>query len=99
MKALVSIGLLLMTVNLATAQNGTTTESGKNIFENKCQRCHGSDGTKGLFGAKDLQKSRLENTELTAVISKGRRGMPRWEKKLSQTEIESVATYIKSLRK
>ncbi|MBA9071935.1 mono/diheme cytochrome c family protein [Flavobacterium gossypii] len=96
MKTFLYLGFLLLTTNITTAQNAA---SGKNIFEAKCQRCHGNDGTKGLFGAKNLQTSRLENTELTAIISKGRRGMPRWEKKLSQTEIESVAAYIKSLRK
>lgn len=98
MKTLVYISLLILSTSLANAQNNPT-ENGKDIFEHKCQRCHGSDGTKGLFGAKNLQVSRLENTELISVISKGRRGMPRWERKLSSTEIESVATYIKSLRK
>lgn len=98
MKTLVYISLLILSSCLAKAQNNTA-ENGKAIFEHKCQRCHGSDGTKGLFGAKNLQISRLENTELISIISKGKRGMPRWERKLSSTEIESVAIYIKSLRK
>lgn len=98
MKTLVYISLLILCTFLAKAQNNTV-ENGKDIFEHKCQRCHGSDGTKGLFGAKNLQVSRLENTELISIISKGKRGMPRWERKLSPTEIESVAAYIKSLRK
>jgi mono/diheme cytochrome c family protein len=97
MKTFLYISLLIINIHQTKAQNNTA--EGKSIFEHKCQRCHGSDGTKGLFGAKNLQLSRLENTELILVISKGRRGMPRWEKRLSQTEIESVATYIKSLRK
>lgn len=96
MKTFLSMSLLFILASTATAQS---TFSGKNIFEAKCQRCHGIDGTKGLFGAKNLQTSRLQDMELTAVISKGKRGMPRWEKKLSQAEIESVAAYIKSLRK
>lgn len=98
MKTLIYISLLFLSINQTEAQN-TTTENGKTIFEHKCQRCHGSDGTKGLFGAKNLQISRLENTELISIISKGKRGMPRWERKLSSAEIESVTTYIKSLRK
>lgn len=96
MKTFLSTSFLFILANTATAQS---TFSGKNIFEAKCERCHGTDGTKGLFGAKNLQTSRLQDIELTAVISKGKRGMPRWEKKLSQAEIESVAAYIKSLRK
>lgn len=98
MKTLIYISLLFLSSNQAEAQNNTT-GNGKAIFEHKCQRCHGNDGTKGLFGAKNLQISRLENTELISIISKGKRGMPRWERKLSSAEIESVATYIKSLRK
>jgi len=98
MKTFIYISLLILSSNQTDAQNSII-ESGKAIFEHKCQRCHGSDGTKGLFGAKNLQISRLENTELISIISKGKRGMPRWDKKLSSTEIESVAAYIKSLRK
>jgi mono/diheme cytochrome c family protein len=98
MKTIIYISSLFLSINQTEAQNNTT-ENGKAIFEHKCQRCHGSDGTKGLFGAKNLQISRLENTELISVISKGKRGMPRWQRKLSPTEIESVAAYIKSLRK
>lgn len=98
MKTFLHISFLILTINQAEAQNNTI-ENGKAIFERKCQRCHGGDGTKGLFGAKNLQTSRLENTELISIISKGRRGMPRWERKLSYAEIESVAAYIKSLRK
>lgn len=98
MKTLLCILFLSLGANSAKAQTNIS-EIGKTIFEHKCQRCHGSDGTKGLFGAKNLQVSNLANTELITIISKGRRGMPRWEKKLSQAAIESVAAYVKSLRK
>ncbi|WP_447637359.1 c-type cytochrome [Flavobacterium microcysteis] len=98
MKPFIYISLLILSSNPTEAQNSIIV-SGKAIFEHKCQRCHGSDGTKGLFGAKNLQISRLENTELISIISKGKKGMPRWDKKLSSTEIESVTAYIKSLRK
>lgn len=72
---------------------------GKPVFEKKCQRCHGSDGTKGMFGAKDLQASRLNDTELFTVISEGRRIMPSWKRTLTQEQINAVIVYVKSLRK
>lgn len=85
--------------HLGLAQSHESRSDGKELFEHKCKRCHGKDGTKGLFGAKNLQLSRLQDSDLTTIISKGKNGMPRWEKRLSQQEIESVIVYVKTLRK
>lgn len=84
--------------SLAAAQKKSGS-SGKQIFEDKCARCHGSDGTKGKWGAKNLQKSRLEEAELTRIVSKGKNFMPSWEKRLSKEEMNSVLGYVKGLRK
>lgn len=73
-------------------------EDGKAIFEKKCTRCHGSDGTRGLFGARNLQTSRLSDEALYFTISEGRRIMPSWKKKLKPEQINQVIAYIKTLR-
>src|SRR5688572_16345867 len=83
---------------LAAAQKKSGS-SGKEIFENKCARCHGDDGTKGRWGAKNLQKSRLDNEELIRIVSKGKNLMPSWEKRLSKEELNNVSGYVKGLRK
>ncbi len=74
-------------------------EGGKELYEKKCAKCHGNDGTKGLFGAKNLQISRLDDESYKQVITAGRKGMPSWEKKLSEGQINLVVLYVKGLRK
>ena len=75
-----------------------TQPEGKKIFENNCTTCHGSDGTKGRFGAKNLKTSKLKDGEIISTVKKGRRIMPSWEGELTQEQIEQVVEYVKQLR-
>jgi len=79
------------------AQNPPLT--GRALFEKKCATCHGNDGTRGRWGAANLQISKLGNDELLYTISNGRGIMPNWGKRLSTIQISSVIEYIKTLRK
>ncbi len=79
--------------------NALPEKSGKEIFENNCARCHGTDGTKGKWGAKNLKASTLSDTELLTIISNGKRIMPAWKQSLSEHQIKLVKDYIKTLRK
>jgi len=92
---------ILLTVclaaNAAVFEN-TPAYNGRAVFTTHCIKCHGADGTRGRFGAKDLQKSKLSDTELINVITNGKRVMPSWKKKLNQAEITAVKDYIKTLR-
>lgn len=97
-KYYIMLMILSSLFSLAAAQKKSG-NSGKEIFENKCAKCHGDDGTKGKWGAKNLQKSRLDNEELTRIVSKGKNFMPSWEKRLSKEELNSVLGYVKGLRK
>jgi cytochrome c6 len=74
-------------------------KTGKEIFETRCAKCHGKDGTKGLFGAINLKGSRIGDNERTATIANGRRYMPSWKGRLNEQEIKRVAEYVKTLRK
>jgi cytochrome c6 len=62
--------------------------NGQKIFESKCVKCHGIDGTKEKVGAKNLRFSKL-----------CKKVMPAYKKKLSPEEIKNVAEYVKTLRK
>jgi len=72
---------------------------GKKVFESKCAKCHGTDGTKGKWGAKNLQVSRLGDPEMRTIITKGKRIMPAWGQRLTDDEMISVMDYIKTLRR
>lgn len=74
-------------------------KTGQELFERYCKQCHGKDGTRGLFGAKDLQASRLSDEALYTTIAKGKKVMPAWEKKLDTNQLGLVVTYVKTLRK
>ena len=84
---------------LITSMPAYNSENGKTLFTNHCAKCHGDDGTKGRFGAKNLQASTLTVPEYFRIISDGKRIMPSWKKKLSADEINQVITYIQTLRK
>jgi|ERR1700754_2392008 len=89
--------ITLCSTSTTKAQNVPLT--GKALFETKCAKCHGNDGTKGRWGAKNLQISKLNNDEILKMISTGRGLMPNWSKKLAPAQILAVAEYIKTLRK
>lgn len=74
-------------------------EGGKELYEKKCARCHGKDGTRGLFGARNLRISRLDDDGYINIITSGRNNMPSWSKKLNPGQINLVVAYIKELRK
>jgi cytochrome c6 len=93
--ALAAVSFLLFTSFTRTSE---PEKAGKEIFEHNCARCHGIDGTKGKWGAKNLKVSTLSDTELLTLISNGKRAMPAWNQSLSQNEVILVKDHIKTLR-
>jgi mono/diheme cytochrome c family protein len=93
-----TLTLMLVFAQAAFPGQKSILPDGKAIFEDKCARCHGRDGTKGLLGAKNLQISHLPDAELLQVVTKGRRIMPAWGKRLSAQELQQVVSYVKQLR-
>jgi cytochrome c6 len=71
---------------------------GKDLYQTNCSRRHGKDGTKHLFGAKDLQKSVLDSTSLVTIIQNGKRFMPAYKSRLTAEELKQVMAYVKTLR-
>jgi mono/diheme cytochrome c family protein len=71
---------------------------GKTLFEKNCQKCHGAKGTKGFFGAANLQKSVMTEEAIVDRIQNGKKFMPSFKNKLSPDEIKELAGYVKALR-
>lgn len=82
----------------AMAQRPPVEMNGKILFEKNCTGCHGYDGTKGAYGAKNLRKSKLDNDALVKAIGNGNWIMPKWKKRLNPAQIQSIANYIKTFR-
>lgn len=98
-KTFCALAFFAIVSGVSAQSNSKPVKMGQALFESKCASCHGKDGTKGLFGAINLQQTRIGETEMFQTISKGRRIMPRWEKRLSEAQLKSLVDYVKTLRK
>jgi cytochrome c6 len=94
---IILLTFFLITLN-TIAQQSNSSPSGKELFVRKCSKCHGQDGTKGFFGAKNLRTSKMTESELIAIISTGKKVMPSWKNRLTDGQIKLVAEYIQTLR-
>jgi mono/diheme cytochrome c family protein len=85
----------------------TFADNGADIYKTKCSACHGKNGAgdtmlgKNLklrpLGSDDVQKQ--SDDELFTIISKGRKRMPPFDRKLSKDQIHDLVKYIRSLKK
>jgi len=84
------------------AQASTGGGSGATIFQQQCASCHGNDG-KGTGTTPDLTdfraRSGIPTQRIVDTITNGRPGgaMPSFAGKLSQSDIQSVATHVQGL--
>jgi cytochrome c6 len=69
------------------------------VFRQNCVTCHGTDGTLGLNGAKDLSQSILPLEERVNIITNGKKLMTPFGAILSPAEIQAVAAYTQALQK
>ena len=83
--------------------------AGKEVYEKRCQSCHGADGTGNPKMAKVLKVSippvtgaalvQQDDTEMLRIIAEGEGKMPGYAQKLSQEEQRQVLEYMKTLGK
>ena len=76
----------------------TVALTGKLLYSQYCNSCHGDNGKKGLSGAKDLSVSKLSAEESLIVISEGRNNMIAYQNQLSKEQIELVNNYIQGFK-
>ncbi len=83
----------------------TSLEKGENIFLNNCSVCH-IGGNNIIIPEKNLKKETLEANGMNSIsaisyqVLNGKNGMPAFGGRLTEEEIEDVATYVlqKSLK-
>ncbi len=75
--------------------------SGAKIFSANCAACH-AGGRNVVNGAKTLQKDALDKYEMNSLeaithqVNNGKNSMPAFKGRLTDTQIDDVATYVLS---
>ena len=75
--------------------------SGAKIFSANCASCH-AGGRNVVNGAKNLQKGDLEKYEMNSIdaityqVNNGKNAMPAFKGRLTDAQIDDVATYVLS---
>lgn len=72
---------------------------GQALYNRNCTVCHGPKGDMKGSGAKNLQISQLNETEMQTLIQNGKNAMPAYGELYSGADLEAVITYVKTLRK
>ena len=96
------VGTILLIFSLSL-QAGPAPDGG-DLFKQKCAMCHGADG-KGYASLKTPDftdpkvQASLTDKEIVETIKNGRKGtaMPAFADKLSDDQVHSLVTYIRSL--
>ena len=72
----------------------------KAMYTLHCEACHGMDGTKGISGAANLKVSKMTDIQIKNTIKNGNeKGMMPFKEIInSETEIDSLVAFVKSLR-
>lgn len=79
----------------------------KGVFAENCATCHGVDGRAKTFhgrivGAQDLTdpkwQAKTTDTEIVKAIKTGPGAMPSFAQKLSASEIQALASYVRSFK-
>ena len=95
---IVFVAVTMLTATPAWAGDAA---SGAKIFSANCAACH-AGGRNVISGAKTLQKDALEKYEMNSIdaivyqVNNGKNAMPAFKGRLSDAQIDDVATYVLS---
>ncbi len=99
-KILVVAACIVFAVASCSKKSSPTASSkgGAAIFAKSCARCHGKEGVKDSR-TPNLQTTTISREEMIKSITSGKMDMPAFGKKLTASEIASVADLIVSWHK
>ena len=87
------VGALSMAVLMMVSSGTAMAKDAEAIYKSKCKMCHKIDKKKVGPAFKDMNK---DPAVLKATITNGRKLMPKFSRKLSEEEIDSMVTFIQS---
>ena len=111
MKLLGTIVITAVLFGIALFAGTAQAADGKEIFQAKCQACHGATGMGNETLAKafklepewlNLTKKQTQayrDTELADIVKFGKGRMPAFNGKLGDADIKAVVQFIRSLKK
>jgi cytochrome c6 len=107
LKPLSRLSVLLLGLLLALVPTFIAAEdaAGADVYKAKCVTCHAKDGSGDTPVGKSLQSADLRSpevqkksdAELTTSISEGKGNMPAFKTLISEDEVRSVLSYVRSL--
>lgn len=97
-------GLTLFVASIVRANPVPDAAASGATFRSKCAMCHGQDGGGSTVGKSmnvpDLRSpavQKLPDAQLAQIISDGKGGMPSFKGSLSEDQIHSLVSYVRSL--
>jgi mono/diheme cytochrome c family protein len=92
--------------NPAQAQTGSAA-NGQKVFQEKCEKCHGKDGSGNTNFGKALRAADLRSADVQkktdadfyTQIDKGKKNMPPFGASLDKTQINDVIAYVREFGK
>jgi len=106
--ALSAVVLVVAFLGLVWAGSMQAKRDAAALFKDKCASCHGKDGRAKTFkakfnGARNLTdpawQGEVTDERIFNSITNGRGKMPAFGKKFTDAEIESLVTFVRSLKK
>jgi len=99
------VGLTLFVASIARANPAPDSADASATYRTKCVMCHGPDGAGSQVGKSmnvpDLRSpavQKLPDAQLAQIISDGKGGMPPFKSSLSEDQIHSLVSHIRTLR-
>ena len=90
------------------AYNSSSARTAAELYAKRCASCHGKDGQAKTFKGKFKHARNLADAEWQANVSderifnsimNGKGKMPAYGKKLSEQEIDSLVSYVRTLKR
>ena len=104
----IAFGVVLISRPMTGEAGRSSARSAAELYTKHCASCHGKDGRAKTLKAKlnharDLTdpvwQERATDERLFNTIMNGKQKMPGFSKKLAEQEINSLVTYVRSLRR
>jgi mono/diheme cytochrome c family protein len=100
------VTVVLLVTNSLTAAAAPDAHSARNVFNSTCASCHGQNGIPSTVGksldAPNLRSAAVQKQttqQLQQIISEGKGNMPPFKGSLSDDQISSLASYVRTFSK